>query len=99
MKATTLLIAGLLAGGLAGCDTVNRAVTVFSPKPGNSATIVSGNSASVLIDYANSPAGEAAYADAMAKDKCAIFGKKSAELESLNPRGSGETTRATYSCK
>ena len=73
--------------------------TVFSPKPGNSATFVSGNSASVLIDYANSPAGEAAYADAMAKDKCAIFGKKSAELESLNPRGSGETTRATYSCK
>jgi hypothetical protein len=99
MKAANILIVGLAAGALTGCSAYNYARTVVAPRPGDTVEFVSGNTSSVLIDFSNSPAGELKYAEAMAKDKCAIFGKPSAALESLNPRGDGDVMRATYLCQ
>ncbi len=98
MKPSNLLIAGLMAAALTGCGAYDYARNAVTPKPGHSVAFVSGSASSVLIDFDNSPAGEMTYADSMAKDKCAIFNKSSATLESLNPRGD-TTTRATYLCK
>ena len=95
MKAANILIVGLAAVALSGCGMAN----VFSSKPGRTVEFVSGNTSSVLVDFGNSPAGELKYADAMAKDKCAIFGKSSAVLESLNPRGNDDRMRASYLCE
>lgn len=99
MKAANILIAGLAAGALTGCSAYDYARTVVAPKPGHSVEFVSGSTASVLIDFDNGSAGELKYADAMAKDKCTIFGKSTAALESLNPRGDGDEMRATYLCQ
>jgi hypothetical protein len=98
MKAANILSVGLMAVALTGCGAVNYASNVVSPRPGYSVEFVSANNSSVLVDYGNRPANELQYATAMAKDKCAIFDKPTAVLESLNPRGDGET-RATYICK
>ena len=98
MKAANLLIVGLTAGALTGCSTYNYARNMVTPKPGHSVEFVSGSASSVLIDFDTNPTGEMTYAAAMANDKCAIFNKPSATLESLNPRGD-DRTRATYLCK
>ena len=95
MKAATILVIGLAAGVLTGCSHMHG---VFNAQPGSSVEFVSGNSSSVLIDYSNDSPGEMKYADATAKDKCSLFGKSSAALESLNPRGDGDVMRATYLC-
>ena len=68
------------------------------PRPGHTAEFVSGSASSVLIDFSNSPAGELKYAEAMANDNCAIFGKSSARLESINPR-SDDKMRSSYICQ
>ena len=44
------------------------------------------------------PAGELTYAKAMEKEKSVIFGKSSASLESLNPRGD-DRMRASHICQ
>ena len=51
----------------------------------------------MLIDFSNRPANELTHANTMAHDKCGIFGKTSAALESLNPRAD-DRMRATYTC-
>jgi hypothetical protein len=98
MKSGSILIAGLVAGALSGCSAYDYARDAVTPKPGGTVEFVSANSSSVLIDFGNNRAGEMQYADTMAKDKCAIFGKSSAALESLNPRGD-DRTRAAYLCQ
>ena len=98
MKAANILIVVLAAGALTGCGAYDYARNVVAPQPGHSVEFVSGSTSSVLIDFDNSSTGELKYADAMAKDKCTIFGKSSAALESLNPRGDGDEMRATYLC-
>jgi hypothetical protein len=95
MKAATILIIGLAAGALTGCSYMHN---VIGSTPGGSVEFVSGNASTVLIDYSNDSPGEMKYADAMAKDKCTLFGKSSAGLESLDPRGDGDVMRATYLC-
>jgi hypothetical protein len=97
MKAATILIAGLAVSAMTGCSAYNYARDVVAPQPGNSVEFVSGSSSSVLVDFGDRPTGELKYADAMGKDKCTIFGKSSAVLESLNPRGD-DRTRASYLC-
>jgi hypothetical protein len=99
MKVANILVAGLAAGVLTGCSAYNYARNTIDPEPGHSVEFVSGSTSSVLIDFDNGSAGELKYADAMAKDKCAIFGKSSAALESLNPRGDGHEMRASYLCR
>jgi hypothetical protein len=99
MKAANILIVGLAAGALTGCSAYDYARNVVAPKPGHSVEFVSGSTSSVLIDFDNGSAGELKYADAVAKDKCTIFGKSAAALESLNPRGDGDEMRATYLCQ
>jgi hypothetical protein len=99
MKAANILIAGLAAVTLTGCSTYNDARNMIAPQPGHSVEFVSGSTSSVLIDFDNSRPGELKYADAMAKDKCTIFGKSAAALESLNPRGDGDMMRASYLCQ
>jgi hypothetical protein len=113
MKATNLLIAGLAFCTLAGCSTYRKVADgvsdgvsstyqgvtgIFSSTPGASVEFVSASSASVLVDFGVKPAGEQEFADKMAAGKCAVFGKKTAELESLNPRGE-DRLRGTYLCK
>ena len=98
MKVANVLSAALMAGALTGCGAYNYARTVVMPMPGQTVEFVAGSASSVLIDFSNSPAGELAYADAMAKDKCAVFGKSSTTLESLNPR-SDDRMRASYLCR
>jgi hypothetical protein len=98
MKAANLLIVGLMAGALTGCGAYNYARNVVTPTPGRTVEFVSGSSSSVLIDFRNRPSGEMKFAEAMANDKCAIFGKPSAMLESINTR-SDDRMRATYLCK
>lgn len=95
MKAATILIVGLAAGALAGCSYMHRMV---DSSPGNTVEFVAGNDSSILIDFNNDSPGELKYADAMAKDKCMLFSKSSATLESLNPRGDADVMRATYLC-
>jgi hypothetical protein len=99
MKAANILIAVLAVGALAGCGAYDYARNAVAPQPGHSVEFVSGSTASVLIDFDNGSAGELKYADAMAKDKCTIFGKSTAALESLNPRGDDNEMRATYLCR
>ncbi len=98
MKPANILIAGLMAGTLTGCGAYNYARNVVTPGPGATVEFVSGSASSVLIDFRNSPAGELKYAEAMANDKCAIFGKSSARLESINPR-SDDKMRSSYICQ
>ena len=98
MKAANILISGLMAATLGGCGAADYARNVVAPQPGHSVEFISGSSSSVLIDFNKNRTGEMQYADAMAKDKCAVFGKPTADLESLNPR-SGDEMRATYLCK
>jgi hypothetical protein len=98
MKAANIVILGLVAGALSGCGAYDYARNAVAPTPGNSVEFVSGNAASVLIDFDNGRSSELKFADAMAKDKCTLFGKPSAALESLDPRGDGEEMQATYLC-
>lgn len=95
MKAATILVMGLAAVALTGCSYVH---SVINSTPGSSVEFVSGNSSSVLIDFDNGMYNEMKYADAVAKDKCILFGKTSESLESLDPRGDGDVMRATYLC-
>lgn len=98
MKATTVLIAGLSVSTLTSCGAYHYARNVIAPKPGYTVEFVAGNTSSVLIDYDSRRSGELKYADAMGKDKCVLFGKSSAVLESINPRGD-DRMRASYLCQ
>ncbi len=96
MKLPIVFLASLAACVLTGCISIDYVRRSSGPPPGYSVAFVSGNSAAVLIDYGSSP-GELRYADAMAQDKCALFDKPTATLQSLN-RLSSDTIRATYLC-
>ena len=97
-KPAKIFIAGLVAGLVAGCSTLNYARNEIAPQPGDSVEFVSGTSAAVQIDFNNKSAGELNYANVMGKDKCAIFGKSSAVLQSIDPRGDNRM-RASYLCQ
>jgi hypothetical protein len=86
------------ASVLTGCGAVSGVKNMVSPTPGHTVAFLSGNSSSVVIDYGTSPAGEVQYANAMAKDKCSMFGRSDAVLESVNTRGD-DMMRAIYLCK
>jgi hypothetical protein len=96
MRTPLLLLAGLLA--LSACGTTRAIRTSLFPPPGNTVTFLSGNASSVVIDYGTDPAGEVQYANEMAKERCALFGKSRAKLESINTRAS-DTMRAIYTCE
>ena len=95
MKPATLMRLICLAGVLTGCTTVKNLVT---SKPGSSVEFVAANTTSVLADYDVNRPDDLQYATAMAKEKCGLFGRSTAALESLNPRGDGKM-RATYICQ
>jgi hypothetical protein len=94
MKRANTIVLGCAVVILAGCGTLG----VMSPAPGRTVEFLSGNASSVVIDYGTRPAGEMQYANAMAKDKCGLFGRPEAVLESVNTRGD-DRMRATYLCK
>lgn len=112
MKTANILFVAASVLALGGCQTVKDSYngvadaasdgyhgvrSVFVAPPGRSVQFVAGSASSVLIDYSSSKKDELSYADQMANEKCGLFGKQSAALESLNPR-EGEIMRATYVC-
>lgn len=88
MKAAAIMILGCAAGALAGC----------AAKPGQSVQFIGGNPSSVLLDYDASLPSELQYATAAATEKCKVFGRSSAVLESLNTISDGRM-QASYTCK
>ncbi len=76
----------LMAGALAGCQSVNGVQFVAS------------NPDSVLLDYAADPPTNLSTANDTAVQQCQIFNRRTAVLESLNVRDSG-VIRATYLCR
>ena len=98
MKPVTIMILSCVVGAVTGCGTIEYVRDLGSPKPGGSVEFVAGNATSVLIAHDASRPGELQYATAMATEKCGIFDRSTAVLDSLNTRSDG-WMRATYLCK
>lgn len=65
---------------------------------GSTVEFVAANSSTVIIDYARGSTGDVDLAKQMAVEKCALFGGRTAVLESLNVRGDGKE-RASFLCQ
>ncbi len=70
----------------------------FNHSPGYSIEFIAGNSSGVLVDYAHGSDQELDAAHTLAVNRCTLFGKSSAVLESVNPRTDGKD-RASYICQ
>ncbi len=66
--------------------------------PGYSTEFIAGNSDNVLIDFAHGSDQELDAAHTLAVNRCALFGRTGAKLESINPRDEGRD-RASYLCQ
>ena len=85
----------LTALACAGCTTMKHA---FNHQAGYSTEFIAGNASGVLIDYAHGSDPELDAAHTLAENRCALFGKTTAVLDSVNPRGD-DTDRASYICQ
>lgn len=88
-----ILMAGT-AIAVAGCGTTN----MMRHDPGYSIEFIAGNSTNVLIDYAHGSDQELDAAHTLAVNRCTLFGRQSAVLDSINPRGDGKD-RASFFCQ
>ena len=93
-KATSLPVLVCLAAAVSGCSSISG----MFHKPGSSAEFVAGNSSQVLIDIRHGPDTELAAARQLANDKCTLFGKSSAVLQSINPHGDN-VDRVQFACQ
>ena len=92
--AITLTFMACTALAVAGCGVVN-----FGPRnPGYSTEFIAGNATSVLIDFAHGSDQELDAAHTLAVNRCTLFGRAGAVLDSINPRGDGRD-RASYICQ
>ncbi len=89
----TLAVATIVLAS-AGCGMKNP----FNHSPGYSIEFIAGNSSGVLVDYAHGSDQELDAAHTLAVNRCTLFGKSSAVLESVNPRTDGKD-RASYICQ
>jgi hypothetical protein len=91
-----------VAVAASGCSRVKTAggyvSGIFTHKPGYSVEFIAGNSYSVLIDYARGSDTELQEATKLATNRCELFGRASAVLESINPR-SDDKARASFLCQ
>jgi hypothetical protein len=99
MRAAIGLMALTWIGGLcAGCASVDQ-VNPFQPRQaGYSTEFIAGNPNNVLIDYAQGSDQELDAARKLADNRCALFGRNHAVLESVDVRGDGKD-RATFLCQ
>ena len=88
----SLMVAMTLA--CVGCGMINS----LRRDTGYSTEFIAGNAAGVLIDYAHGSDQELDAAHTLAVNRCTLFGRSRAVLESVNPRGDGKD-RASYSCQ
>jgi hypothetical protein len=88
----TLMACAALAS--AGCSTSNP----FNRGSGHSTEFIAGNASSVLIDYAHGSDSELDAAHTLAVNRCTLFGRSAAVLDSINPRGEGKD-RASFLCQ
>jgi len=89
-----LTVVAMSALACAGCGMNNP----FNRSPGYSTEFIAGNANGVLIDYAHASDQELDAAHTLAVNRCTLFGKSSAVLESVNPRADGKD-RASYVCQ
>jgi hypothetical protein len=87
----------LLAGTALACASCG-ANGVFNYRPGHSAEFIAGNPTSVLIDFAHGSDRELDAARILAVNRCTLFGRTAAVLDSINPRSNG-MDRASYLCQ
>ncbi len=80
--------------GSAGCSMSNP----FNRNAGFSTEFIAGNATSVLIDYAHGSDSELDAAHTLAVNRCTLFGRNAAVLDSINPRGDGKD-RASFLCQ
>ena len=78
----------------AGCTVTNP----FNRGSGFSTEFIAGNGTNVLIDYAHGSDNELDAAHTLAVNRCALFGRTGAVLDSINPRGDGKD-RASFLCQ
>lgn len=91
--AMRLTLVATTALACASCGTA-----IFNDRSGHSAEFVAGNASGVLIDFAHGSDQELDAARNLAINRCTLFGRNDATLESINPRGDGKD-RASYICK
>ena len=87
----TFMVCAALAS--AGCTVTNP----FNRTPGQSTEFIAGNANNVLIDYAHGSDAELDAAHTLAVNRCTLFGRNAAVLDSINPRGDGKD-RASFMC-
>jgi hypothetical protein len=83
-----------LALAVSGCTYLQNKMS----QPGSSAEFVAGNSSEVLIDIRHGPDAELDAARTLATQKCGLFGKRSAVLQSVNPVSDGKD-RVAFACQ
>jgi hypothetical protein len=93
MRAAAVMMFGATALLAAGCNQYGGMAGGAS-----SVEFVAANSSTVLIDYARGNTADGDAAKQMAVEKCALFGGRTAVLESLNIRGDGKE-RAAFLCQ
>jgi hypothetical protein len=90
-RRTTWPVLISLAIAVSGCSSMK---TLVNPS-GSSAEFIAGNSTEVLIDTRHGRDADLAAARTLANDKCTLFGKNSAVLQSINPH-SEDTDRVVF---
>jgi hypothetical protein len=93
-RAISLPVSICLALAVSGCSYIQNHVS----QPGSSAEFIAGNSTEVLIDIRHGPDAELNAARALATQKCSLFGKSTAVLQSVNPVSDGKD-RASFACQ
>lgn len=91
----TLIAGTALACASCGANGIGK---VFNNKPGYSVEFIAGNPTSVLIDFAHGSDQELDAARTLAVNRCTLFGRNNALLDSINPRSNG-MDRASYLCQ
>lgn len=97
-RVTGLAVTALMGGICVGCATMDT-MNPFQPRqPGYSTEFIAGNATTVLIDYAQGSDTELEAARKLAVNRCGLFGRTGAVLQSVDLRGDGKS-RATFLCQ
>ena len=91
-----ILVAGIVLSASSCGPTGLR--KLFSHGPGYSVEFIAGNPTSVLIDFAHGSDQELDAAHTLAVNRCSLFSRNEAVLDSINPRSDG-MDRASYLCQ
>ncbi len=89
-RVTAVTLFGCMTAVITGCSGM--------PGRGSGVEFIAANSSTVLVDYNRNNDAELDAARQIAIGKCALFGGRTAVLESVNARGEG-LGRATFLCQ